>query len=206
MRVVQTRKALELYIPPGSRDGDRIVLAGEADQEPDQEPGDIIFVLQQADHDVFDRAGNDLRADLHISLVEALTGLSRVVLKHLDGRGIALSVTQPKGKVLRPDQVLKVPGEGMPIKRSDTKGDLYLVVNIDFPEDGWIKDENVVQKIKQALPSPGPPSKDLEAEIVDEVDFDPEADIDDFGGDEGRAGAGWEDDDEEAEGPQCAQQ
>lgn len=204
-KVVESKNVLELYIPRGARQGDRIVLAGEADQLPDQEPGDIIFTLEEADHDVFERAGADLRAELKISLAEALTGFNRVVLTHLDGRGIQLHVQQPKGKVLRPGQVLKIPGEGMPMKRSDAKGDLYLVVDIEFPEDGWIKNDAALQKVRDALPSS--PKKERKSEEVDEVEFEWDADMDDFGAGSGdpRAAGDWEDDDEEG-GPQCATQ
>jgi len=145
---------------------------------------------------------------LKISLVEALTGFNRVVLTHLDGRGIQLNIKQPNGKVLRPGQVLKVPGEGMPKKKSDTKGDLYLVVDIEFPEDGWIKDDKALKKLREALPPP--PTADAPPEDIEEVDFEPDADMDDFGagsGDPRAGGAEWEDEDEDEEGgPQCAAQ
>ncbi|KAF1962352.1 hypothetical protein CC80DRAFT_159800 [Byssothecium circinans] len=206
-KVVESKNVLELYIPRGARQGDRIVLAGEADQLPDQEPGDIVFTLEEADHEVFDRAGSDLRAELKISLVEALTGFNRVVLTHLDGRGIQLHVQQPNGKVLRPGQVLKVPGEGMPMKRSDAKGDLYLVVDIEFPEDGWLKDDAALKKVRDALPPPE--EQDEQPEEVDEVHVQEwDADMEDFGAGSGdpRAGGEWEEDEEEAEGPQCATQ
>lgn len=150
--MVESKNVLELYIPRGARQGERIVLQGEADQLPDQEPGDIIFTLEEAEHETFERAGADLRAVLKISLVEALTGFNRVVLTHLDGRGIQLNVQQPNGKVLRPGQVLKVPGEGMPMKRSDAKGDLYLAVDIEFPEDGWLKDDAALLKVRTRCP------------------------------------------------------
>lgn len=182
------------------------MLAGEADQLPDQEPGDIIFTLQEEEHDVFERAGSDLRAELKITLVEALTGFNRVVLTHLDGRGIQLNVKQPEGKILRPGQVLKVPGEGMPMKKSDGKGDLYLVVDIEFPEDGWIKDDAAIKKIRDALPVPE--KKDEQPEEIEEVEFEFDADMDEFGAGSGdpRAGNEWEDDDEGEGGPQCATQ
>jgi DnaJ family protein A protein 2 len=130
-----------------------------------------------------------------------------VVLTHLDGRGIQLNVQQPNGKVLRPGQVLKVPGEGMPMKRSDAKGDLYLQVDIEFPEDGWLKDDAALQKVKDALPKPKPSGE--KHEEVEEVDVDFEADMEDFGagsGDPRAGGAEWEDDEEEEGGPQCATQ
>ncbi|KAK3504576.1 hypothetical protein B0T13DRAFT_507190 [Neurospora crassa] len=203
-RTCKETKALELYIPPGSMQGDRIVLEGEADQLPDQAPGDLIFHLVEEPHDVFTRIGHDLSADLNVTLIEALSGFSRVVVKHLDGRGI--HINHPRGKVLRPGDVLKVPGEGMPVKKSDMKGDLYLVVKIEFPEDGWLQDESQYDALAKLLP---PPPKPIEAEEIDDVEYESGADIQEMGAHQGdpRYGNDWEDDDEdEGAGPQCATQ
>ena len=186
-----------------NRSGEKIVLEGEADQTPDQTPGDIVFTLAEVEHEVFRRAGADLLCHLRISLVESLCGFSRVVVKHLDGRGIQLSHRQPKGKVLRPGQVLKVAGEGMSFKKSDVRGDLYLVVDVEFPKDGWLRDEDAVSKIRSVLPASTIPT--IEVDTVDEVDYD-EADLEDFGGADGEGGDAWEDEDEEPGQPQCQQQ
>ncbi|KAI9820983.1 MAG: hypothetical protein M1832_003455 [Thelocarpon impressellum] len=203
-RVTVENKALEIYIPPGSRHGERIVLEGEADQVPDQEPGDIVFVLSCAEHPIFGRAGADLQAPLKITLAEALCGFSRTVLKHLDGRGIHMD--HPAGRVLTPHQVVKVPGEGMPVKKSDSKGDLYLVVKVQFPEDGWLKDEASTKTLQDLLPKPTDP---IVADSVDEVEYDEDAEIDEFGSSGNlHGGPAWvdEDDDDEHQAPQCAQQ
>lgn len=202
VRTTKQKKMLELYIPPGSRQGEKIVLAGEADQQPDQEPGDLVFNLVEVPHGNFERAGADLSADLEITLAEALTGFNRVVLIHLDGRGIHLNI--PQGQILRPEQALKVPGEGMPIKRSTDRGDLYFQVKIEFPKDSWVRDRGTAEKLRSLLPKPKPPIK---AEEVDEVSYESEANMDGFGAGSGdpRSGAQWEDEDEEPE-VQCAQQ
>ncbi|KAF2236246.1 DnaJ domain-containing protein [Viridothelium virens] len=205
-RVLQTRKVLELYIPRGSREGEKIVLQGEADQYPGQEPGDIIFELVEVPHEKFRRAGPDLKAELNVTLAEALTGFNRVFLTHLDGRGIQINL--PRGQLMRPDQILKVAGEGMPLKKSDQKGDLYLLVKIKFPEDGWLTDDASVQKLRELLPKPGPSKI---AETVDEVEYDPDASLDNFGAgsDDPRAGADWYDADEDVNEDgeaQCANQ
>jgi len=204
-RTVQQKKMLELYIPPGTREGERIVLKGEADQHPDQEPGDIVFHVRESPHKVFKRAGADLAAEMEITLAEALTGFSRVVVTHLDGRGISITVNQPAGKILKPEEVLRVKGEGMPIKKSSEKGDLYLMVKIKFPEDGFIKDETTIAKLKELLPKPAKSGK--APEEVDDVDFEGDVDLEEFGAgsDDPRAGAEWEDEDE-GQGAQCAQQ
>lgn len=200
-RTTSEKKVLEIYIPRGAMQGERIVLEGEADQVPDQIPGDIVFVLVEQEHEVFQRRGQDLSAELKITLAEALTGFSRVVLKHLDGRGIHL--THPKGKVLKPGQILKVPGEGMPHKKSDLKGDLYLVVDISFPENGWTEDEKAFTSLQKILPEAAPK---IEAAEIDELEFSEDANIEDFGASSGEGGAdGWEDEGEEG-GAQCTQQ
>jgi len=202
---VQQKKILELYIPPGTREGEKIVLKGEADQQPGQEPGDIVFHIVETPHDTFDRAGADLAAELGITLAEALTGFNRVVLTHLDGRGIQVRV-DPSGKILKPDQVLKVAGEGMPVKKSSDKGDLYLKVKINFPEDGYFKDATTIAKLRELLPKPEQSSQP-KPEEVDEVRYELDADLTQFGGgsDDPRAGAEWEDE-EDGQQAQCAQQ
>ena len=209
VRTTKAKKVLELYIPRGSREGEQLVLAGEADQDPDDtEPGDIVFVLKEEEHKTFHRAGADLQAELDISLSEALTGFSRTVVTHLDGRGLKLHLTQPEGKVLRPGQVLKVRGEGMPHKRSDAKGDLYLTLNIKFPADGWLKDQAAVDKVKAVLPVPEKTqyAPGETPEMIDDVEFEIADGMEGFGGgsDDPRGGAEWEDEDDD--GPEGAQQ
>ncbi|KAF2156708.1 DnaJ-domain-containing protein [Myriangium duriaei CBS 260.36] len=210
-RVVSQRKILELYVPRGAREGEKIVLPGEADQVPGQsEPGDLVFTVVEKPHETFVRAGADLSAEIEISLAEALAGFSRTVLTHLDGRGIRVSVTQPKGKVLRPHDVLLVKGEGMPVKRSDERGDLYLILKINFPEDGWLKDDAAVQRVQDVLPRET--EAEVKADVIDDVSFEILDNMDNFGAGSGdpRGGAEWEDeDDEDMHGggePQCAQQ
>jgi DnaJ-class molecular chaperone len=170
--VTEEKKVLEVYIPRGSKEGDKIVLEGEADEQPGSETGDIVFILEEKEHDVFTRVGSDLSATLKVSLVESLTGFSRVVVKHLDGRGIQL--THPVGEVLKPGQVLKIAGEGMPHKKGEGKGDLYLIVEIEFPEDGWKPD---VEAIRAALPASK--QEPIAGEPVDEHEYIRNASLED---------------------------
>lgn len=148
--------------------------------------------------------GADLTAPLTVTLAEALAGFSRVVLKHLDGRGIEITHPKRPGEVLRPGQIIKIPGEGMPYKRSDARGDLYLVVDIKFPDKNWKPSAATLEKLKEMLPGP---EKPIEADPVDEVDYEPDADLSEFGQGDRRGGGRWGgDDDDEGETAQCATQ
>ncbi|KAK6509452.1 hypothetical protein TWF481_004196 [Arthrobotrys musiformis] len=205
--VKEEKKVLEIYIPRGAKNGDKIVLAGEADEVPGYTTGDIIFVIDEKDHETFSRSGPDLTHTIPITLQEAICGFSRIVLRHLDGRGI--SIEHKKGTMLQQDQVLKVSGEGMPHKRGDTKGDLYLVVNLIFPDEKWLADDNNIAKIKAILPD-GPTPEFENVEHVDEVQFiatDLEVGADGVPG----GASAWEDedsdnDDEDGSNVQCQQQ
>jgi DnaJ homolog subfamily A member 2 len=101
-------------------------------------PGDVVFVLKTSHHDSFERSGNDLLTHVKITLSEALLGFSRVLLTHLDGRGIR--VTSTPGKIIRPNDTIVIHSEGMPVYKSpDQKGDLYIIYDIEMPEDNWLK-------------------------------------------------------------------
>ena len=59
----------------------------------------MILVLQQKDHDLFTRQGDDLFMTKKIHLAEALCGF-HMVIKHLDKRD--LIVKYPAGQVIEP--------------------------------------------------------------------------------------------------------
>ena len=184
------------------REGDKIVLEGEADQLPDQEPGSIIFSLVETEHSTFRRSGPDLSAEVHISLSEALCGFSRILIKHLDGRGLHVKHPQSDGEPLKPGTVIKVSGEGMPYKKSELRGDLYLIINVDFPDANWLRQNDRMKKLEDLLPKPTDP---IQADTVDDVDYTKNVDINSFGA--GNEGDQWEDEDEDdGAQAQCAQQ
>ena len=147
-------------------DGTKIVLHGEGDQEPGIPPGDVIFVLETKPHECFERSGADLLAHVSITLSEALLGFSRVILTHLDGRGINFS--SPKGKVYKTRDTIVLRGEGMPIHKKGAKGDLYVLFEVEMPTEEWLQTVDV--KALRGLLPPGKP--DLRPEIVDEAQYE----------------------------------
>ena len=53
LQVVRERKILDVNIDKGMEDGQKISFSGEGDQEPGLEPGDLILVLDEKEHEVF---------------------------------------------------------------------------------------------------------------------------------------------------------
>ena len=93
------RKILKCDIDKGMKDGQKLTFSGEGDQAPDIEPGDIVIVLDEKEHDVFRREGSDLYITMGIELADALCGLTRNI-KTLDNRMLVIKCNP--GEVIRP--------------------------------------------------------------------------------------------------------
>lgn len=205
VKMKKERKILEVAINKGMKNGHKIKFSGEADQKPGCLPGDIIFVLKTKEHPVFTRKGPHLFMNKKVSLCEALTGATFVV-KHLDGRKIAIS-TNP-GEVITSETVKKVEGEGMP--REDNpflKGDLIVKFQIDWPKNGSL-DANAIAQLKKILPSKQQDEVPEDAEEYTLQKFDAKAAEEDY---KQNKSAYDSDEEEERQGPgggqgvQCAQ-
>ena len=52
------KEILEVHIDKGMQNGQKIPFRGMADEEPGIEAGDVIIILREAEHDVFQRKGS----------------------------------------------------------------------------------------------------------------------------------------------------
>lgn len=111
------------------KDGQKIVFHGEGDQEPELEPGDVIIVLDQKDHSVFQRRGHDIIMKMKIQLCEALCGFKKTI-KTLDDR--TLVITSKSGS-FRHTLRWSSPafGPGWPFAASTFKADMYRTSQCD---------------------------------------------------------------------------
>lgn len=170
--VVKEKKVLEVFIQRGVPDRHKIVFAGDADQKPNEIPGDVVFVVDQTPHEEFKRVGADLYATKTLSLYEALTGF-QFVLTHLDGRRLLIK-NQP-GEITRPASMKAVNQEGMPnFKNPFLKGQLYIHFEVEFPNPEDL-DEQARKRLGSILPVPDKPLIDeddpeLEVHFVEHVD------------------------------------
>lgn len=166
-KVLNEIKILEVHVEKGMRENQKIFFREEGDQMPDKQPGDVIIVLQQKPHEVFQRIGDDLVMKHEITLTEALCGFEFVV-KHLDGRD--LLIRHNPGEVIKPGDLKGIQGEGMPVyKNPFEKGNLYVKFNITFPENNFATEEQMKQ-IESVL-GPRPAFVMPTGDDVEEVNF-----------------------------------
>ncbi|CAI4223424.1 unnamed protein product [Auanema sp. JU1783] len=200
-KYITTSSKVDVVIPAGVEDEERVRLAQQGDQiDPRTAPGDVIVVIRINPHDEFKREGYDLYLKKDLSLNEALCGFN-IVLTHLDKRVINLNYNN--NRPIKPEMVLGVPGEGMPIpSQPGMRGNLIISFDVKFPKSHFLDNEELYSKIAAYLPpgknfTHGPNAK--EASLMD---FEPER---------YQRNEMQEDDDEEyeshAHGPsvQCAQ-
>ena len=148
-KIVKENKVIECYIAKGMRDGQKITFEGEADQAPGSEPGDIVVVLDEQEHPIFQRNGNNLLMKMTITLSEALCGFHRLV-HTLDDR--TLLVTSQPGRVIKPGDRKCIVNEGMPLlKYVGERGSLIIQFDVKFPEDDWLEQDKLC-KLEKYLP------------------------------------------------------
>ncbi|XP_077286234.1 dnaJ homolog subfamily A member 2-like [Arctopsyche grandis] len=166
-KVINETKIIEVHIDKGMKDSHKYCFAGEGDQQPDMQPGDVIIVLQQKSHSQFRRRGDDLFMVHTVGLTEALCGFS-YIMKHLDGRD--LLIKNEPGNVIKPGDIKGIKGEGMPhFKNPFEKGNLYIEFAITFPDNNF-QSEETLQCLEKLFP-PRPPFVMPIGDNVEEVDL-----------------------------------
>lgn len=204
------RKVIEVHVEKGAVNNQKINFRGMADEVPGRETGDVNFIIQEKEHNLFKRKGADLLIMQDISLNQALTGFS-LRFNHLDGRDVIIK-TKP-GQVIQSETkdldtgrsmpyMMMVPNEGMPSRGNPfVKGNLYVAFHIDFPKT---LSKGIVDKLRDILPDANTEETYDENEV--EEHFLVTADLRHFG--KGGAEVSNEydsDDDEGQQGVQCQQ-
>src|SRR6478752_7588902 len=125
---VTTRtRTINVRIPPGVEDGQRIRLAGQGEAGLRGAPsGDLYVTVHVKPDKVFGRDGNDLTVTVPVSFSELALGTTLSV-PTLDGK---VGVRVPKGT--SDGRILRVRGRGVP-KRSGGHGDLLVTVKVAVP-------------------------------------------------------------------------
>ncbi|MGV9827246.1 MULTISPECIES: molecular chaperone DnaJ [unclassified Gordonia (in: high G+C Gram-positive bacteria)] len=125
--VKERTRTINVRIPAGVEDGQRIRLAGQGEAGRRGAPsGDLYVVVHVTPDKVFTRSGNDLKVQLPVSFSELVLGAT-VSVPTLDGSvGVKIPANTTDGRTLR------VRGRGVP-RRSGGAGDLLVTVKVEIP-------------------------------------------------------------------------
>ncbi|GMQ03321.1 hypothetical protein CsSME_00049164 [Camellia sinensis var. sinensis] len=128
-RLVQESEILTIEVKPGWKKGTKITFPDKGNEQLNQLPADLVFVIDEKPHSIFTRDSNDLIMNHRVTLAEAL-GRTTVSLTTLDGRNLSIPVTD----LVSPGYEMVVAREGMPItKERGNRGDLRIKFEVKFP-------------------------------------------------------------------------
>jgi len=170
----EERKKLLIPITKGSKHGDKIVFAKESSKLPDYEPGDVVITLSMEPDELFERIGNNLFIYKNLSVSENYNLNQQIT--HLDGRIITIKQSKEDTSIVHKCHGMrKIIGEGMPIKGTEKKGDLYIRFNLALPEkiseEQIQKLDTIFEKEPVALESSEDPTRTLQLELINDTDF-----------------------------------
>jgi len=144
-RVSKTR-TLNVKVPAGVDDGDRIRLSGEGEAGRNGgPPGDLYVEVRVLPHKIFERAGADLSCEVPVSFATATLG-GEIELPTLDGH-VALKV--PAGT--QSGKVFRLRGKGVTTVRDHRKGDLFAKVAVETPVNLTPEQESILRKFDDSL-------------------------------------------------------
>ena len=126
---------IKVNIPSGVANGNYITLRRQGNAGiRGGDPGDLIVLIEEKEHEQFERDGNDIYYDLMISIPDAVLG-TEVEVPTLKGKA---KVRIEPGT--QPGKLLRMKGRGIKGLNNTGTGDQFIKLNVYIPKD-LTKDE-----------------------------------------------------------------
>ena len=161
---IKQNKVLEVSIPAGIDEGQRIRLSGKG--EPGMNggpPGDLYVEIHIKQHDVFQRDGDDLHCEVPIGFPAATLG-GEIEVPTLGGKA-SINVTEgtQTGKTFR------LRGKGIKGVRASYPGDLYCHIVVETPVRLTDKQKKLLREFDSSLTEGGEKHSPRSRSFVDKM-------------------------------------
>ena len=125
---IRVTKKLEVSIPAGIDDGERIALRGQGNDGLNGGPaGDLILQVSVKPHAIFERDGYNIFCEVPLPVTDAILG-AEIEIPTLEGN---VKYKIPEGT--QPGTRFTLRGKGIPYVNSSRRGDLIFQVNVEIP-------------------------------------------------------------------------
>jgi curved DNA-binding protein len=139
-------KTLEIKIPAGTTDGQRLRLRGQGGKTSGRgTPGDLYLRVRIAPHPIYQLNGHDLDLDAPVTPWEAALG-ARIEVPIIGGKA---SVKLQPGT--QSGQRLRLKGKGFP-KKNGSHGDLYVRIRVEVPKNLSSRERELFEELSKASP------------------------------------------------------
>jgi molecular chaperone DnaJ len=151
---VRGETTLKVRVPAGVSSGNYLTLKGQADTGERGAPaGDVYVVIEEAEHDLFERHGDDLLLNVPVSIADLALG-TKVQVPTVDGR---VSLKIPPGT--QSHKIFRMRGKGIPHLHGHGRGDQLVRIIAWTPQKLSKKDVELLESWRASaqrdVPTPG---------------------------------------------------
>ncbi len=140
---VKSEEKIKVNIPSGVANGNYITLRRQGNAGVrGGEPGDLIVLIEEIEHEHFERDGNDIFYDLNLSIPDAILG-TEVKVPTLKG--------QAKVKIepgTQPGKLLRMKERGIRGLNNSGTGDQFIRVNVYVPKDLTAEERKHIEALR----------------------------------------------------------
>jgi curved DNA-binding protein len=141
-----TPQNVSVKIPKGIESGKRLRLSGKGAPSPSGGPaGDLFLKITVEPHPLFQRDGEDLIIEKRIPFSMACLGTEIEVIT-LEGKRFKVKV--PPG--VQQDARLRIKGHGLPSGPIGERGDIYVRIGVQIPQDLSPEQQGIIDKLAEA--------------------------------------------------------
>ncbi|HPR16991.1 MAG TPA: molecular chaperone DnaJ [Candidatus Cloacimonadota bacterium] len=141
---VATTKTISINIPAGVSEGQYIRLRGQGNRGRNSgENGDILVLIHEKEHDIFERRDADLVCEFPISFSQAALG-TEILCPTLAGK---VKMKIPAGT--QSGKVFRLKSQGLPHVNSSYHGDLFVKVRVITPTKLVAEERDLLEKLGQ---------------------------------------------------------
>ena len=154
--VVRKKETIEIDVPAGVSTGNYLPIQGAGNAGPRGGPaGDLIVMMEEIPHKVFERHGDDVLIELPVSIGLAALG-GHIEIPTLEGKA---RLKIPAGT--QSGQVLKMRGKGVPHVRGRGAGDELVLIKVWVPKRPSSEEKKLLSRLGELtdkrIPGPGRP-------------------------------------------------
>jgi molecular chaperone DnaJ len=126
---VRQRRKIQISVPVGAEHGSKVRLSGQGERgRAGGPPGDLVITFKVQGHTFFTRDGLDIHVTVPINIVQATLG-SKIRVRTIHGKKVVLRI--PPGT--QSGTKFRIRGQG--IEKGDRRGDQYVEVMIEVPDE-----------------------------------------------------------------------
>ena len=142
-------KRLEVKVPAGVKTGSRVRVAGEGRQGSGAGPsGDLYLVVSVLAHGRFERKGDDLSTEVTVPYLVCILG-GEVAVNTME-RAVALRIPE----LTQNGRQIRLAGKGMPMLGGTGRGDLFVRVKVQMPEQLTADERTHLEALRVSQPQP----------------------------------------------------